>query len=242
MLAVPAGAATVLSSNWAGYVVSPRAARRMQSVSATWTVPSARCTRGREALSAVWVGLGGYRDGATALEQVGTESDCSGAGAPGYSSWVELLPAASQTLRLKVAPGDLVTGSVTVSGHDVTLRLRDETSGRRYSTTRRQARIDVGTAEWIVEAPASCDGAGSCVTTPLADFGSVAFSNATATAGGRTGTLADARFEPTTLVLRQGRNGGPFASAHGTSPVSATPSAYEEGSFTVTYGTGAASP
>ena len=36
---------------------------------------------GRESYSAVWVGLGGYSENASALEQIGTDADCSRSGA-----------------------------------------------------------------------------------------------------------------------------------------------------------------
>jgi Peptidase A4 family len=232
LLAAPAGAA-VLSSNWSGYVAHAPSGRSFTSVSAGWTVPAAACAPGKETHSAVWVGLGGYREGARALEQIGTDTDCTAKGRPIYSSWVELLPAAARPLALKVSPGDLLIASVTVSGRHATLRLRDLTTGRRYSTTRRLSSVDVSTAEWIVEAPSGCTAAGGCRTLELTDFGSVSFANATATASGYTGTVADEAWAKTELVLRQrapeGAPRGPRA------VVSATPTALEGGSFTVSY-------
>jgi hypothetical protein len=237
MLAAPAGAASiVLSSNWAGYVARTGSGHGFQSVSATWTAPAATCSTGAETHSAVWVGLGGYSSNAKSLEQIGTESDCTSSGRASYSSWVELLPAAASPLRLKVSAGDRVSASVTVIGHDVTLRLRNLTTGKRYSTTRHAKKVDVSTADWIVEAPSGCDSAGNCQTLELTDFGSVGFSNATATASGHTGTVADAAWVPTQLLLRQN---GVLASGAGVRPsrtlLSATPSAFDGGSFSVTY-------
>jgi hypothetical protein len=237
--ALPAGAAaaTVVSTNWAGYVAHTISGRGFQSVSASWIAPAASCRAGRETHSAVWVGLGGYSEDAKALEQIGTDSDCSAAGRAGYSSWVELLPAAASTLRLKVSAGDRITASVTVLGHDATLRLRDLTTGKRYSTTRRLNSVDVSTADWIVEAPSGCAADGGCQTLALSDFSSVAFSNATATAAGHNGTIADPAWTTTELLLDQD---GASASGAGDRPlrtlVSATPSAYLGGSFSVTYG------
>lgn len=162
-LLLPAGAdaQSVISSNWAGYVA--RDGRRgFRRVSASWIVPAATCTAGHETHSAVWVGLGGYRVGATALEQIGTDADCTANGRASYSSWVELLPAAAHTLTVKVHPGDEVAASVTVVRRRATLRLSNLTTGRGHSTVRRLAKLDVSTADWIVEAPAGCDGAGRC--------------------------------------------------------------------------------
>ena len=233
-LVTPASAAaTTVSSNWAGYVAhSPSG--RFTSVSAEWTAPAASCTAGRETHSAVWVGLGGYSTGAKALEQIGTEADCGASGQPAYSTWVELLPAGAQNLRLAVRAGDRVVASVTVIGRHATLRLRNLTTGRSYSTTRRLSAVDVSTADWIVEAPSGCAAAGGCQTLDLANFGSVSFANATATSTGRTRTVADGG--GTELLLRQGRVVSGAAAFRGLGVVSATPSPYDGGSFSVAYG------
>lgn len=239
-LASPAAGASLLSSsNWGGYVAhsSTTATGRFGSVSGSWTEPTAACTAGRETYSAVWVGLGGYRQSSKALEQIGTDADCSRAGHARYSAWVELVPAAATTLRLKVSPGDRLTASVSVSGHDTTLRLRDLTTGAAVSRTRRAARIDVSSAEWIVEAPSGCDRKGRCETLPLADFGQVGFSAASATSDGHTGLVEDSSWATTELLLRQDAAGPAVAAGpeRGTL-LTATPSATAAGTFTVTYG------
>lgn len=237
--AADAGAATV-SSNWSGYVASPVAAAGFSSVSGTWTQPAATCSAGSEAYSAVWVGLGGDREGADALEQVGTDVDCSSAGRAVYSAWYELIPAGPVSVAMRVRPGDRLSASVTVKGHGVTLRIRDLTTGAHFSTTKRIANVDVSSAEWIVEAPSVCFASGACGLLPLTDFGSVSFSDATATVGGHTGTIADPDWSATALELRQDaartfrarRRPGRSAAV-----VSADPSAASaaDGSFTVTW-------
>jgi hypothetical protein len=245
-LAVPAGvaaAASVVSSNWAGYVAHTRSGRGFTSVSASWTEPAATCQAGRDTHSAVWVGLGGYAENAKALEQIGTDADCAASGDAVYSSWVELLPAAATTLHLKVAPGDRLSASVTVIGHHATLRLRDLTTGKRYSTTRHVSSVDVSTADWIVEAPSGCTTSGQCETLALTNFGSVAFTNATATAAGHTGTVADARWTTTELTLNQAlAQPGSFRERSVATLVSAIPSSDDGGSFSVAYGEAAGQP
>jgi Peptidase A4 family len=203
-LVCAAGAATV-SANWAGYVASPSASvdSRFSSVSGTWAVPAVTCARGREAHSAAWVGLGGDSEDASALEQTGTDADCSRSGAAAYSAWYELIPAGPVQLPLKLRAGDEMSASVTVASHDVTLRLRDLSTGARSSTTRHVAGVDVSSAEWIVEAPSVCFAANACATLPLSDFGNVAFASATATAAGHVGTIADPSWSATALELRQ---------------------------------------
>jgi len=242
-LAAPAGAqaASAVSSNWAGYVVRPGAARRLRSVSGTWVEPAVKCTAGQASYSAVWVGLGGYSQTAKGLEQIGTDSDCTRSGHAVYSAWVELLPAGPTGLNVKVHPGDRVTASVTVIGRDATLGLRNLTSGERASRTVRVRSQDVSSAEWIVEAPSACFADGSCQTLPLADFGNVAFTGASATLGTTTSTIAAGAWASTTLQLQASRAVRGESSSEGlsgaTALVLATPTRTSpaDGSFTVAY-------
>src|SRR5204863_219937 len=82
----------------------------------SWVQPATTCKAGSSAYSAFWVGLGGFADGLTSLEQTGTESDCTLDGTPRYSAWYEILPAPAIPLKLVVRPGDTISASVAVSG------------------------------------------------------------------------------------------------------------------------------
>lgn len=243
-LAAPAsaGAAPSVSANWAGYVVLPHAGKTFSSVSGSWTAPKVACTAGREGFSAVWVGLGGYRENADALEQIGTEADCARGGSAVYSAWYELIPAAPVTLRLHVSPGDAMTASVTVRANHVTLRLRDLTRGERVSVTRAVTALDASSAEWIVEAPSSCFATNACQTLPLSDFGSVDFTAASATLDGRTAPISSPYWSQSELELRQGAtDAGPGGWRHArveasSALVAATPTALSSaGIFSVNW-------
>jgi len=240
-VAAPAGAST-LSSNWAGWVALPSSSSHASftSVSGSWQVPAVSCTTGQSTYSAVWVGLGGYRANSDALEQVGVDADCSRSGGAHYDSWYELIPAGPVSIPIAVHAGDEMTGSVTVRGNHVTLRLRNLTTGTRYSTTRHAAKIDLSSADWILEAPSSCS-ADSCRTLPLADFGGVSFSAATATGHSHTGPVQDAHWSAQQIELRQGSRSGTarFANGH-VLPVSevvatASPASGPLGGFSVSW-------
>jgi Peptidase A4 family len=231
-----ARASTDVSSNWAGYVALATHGGRFATVSGTWVVPSATCTRGRQ-YSAMWVGLGGDSETAGSLEQVGTEADCGAGGKPAYAAWFEILPAGPVAVPFKVRPGDTVVASSTVAGHLVTLRIRDLTTASRFSTTRRASATDVSSAEWIVEAPSSCSGA-SCTALPLADFGTAAFLGASARLTGARGASSSIQ----ELELQQeSLSAGVRDAASGSGPdrdlVTAAPSprAARTGAFTVTW-------
>jgi Peptidase A4 family len=240
-LAGTASAQPLVSSNWAGYaaVIGPGQGR-FQSVSGTFTQPVASCTRGQESYVGVWVGLGGYATDARALEQIGTDSDCTKAGRPVYDAWFELVPAPPTQIDLAVRPGDEIATSVTVHRHDVTLRLRDYTSGARFSVRRRVSPIDVSSAEWIVEAPSTCASSRSCATLPLTDFGTASFLDATATVGGRTMPAQGPGWSAAALELHQGPDGSGIRLGPGRAgtpgPVAAVPSALSPGgAFSVTW-------
>jgi hypothetical protein len=242
-------AATAVSSNWSGYAVT---GATYSSVTGTWTEPAADCsttTRGSTA-SAFWVGLGGDSSGSDALEQAGTEADCTTTGAAHYTAWYELVPAASVRIPLVVSAGDRVSATVNVRGTTVTVEVGDLTTGRRIARTLKMASPDLRSAEWIAEAPAAVTSAGTEVL-PLTDFGSVAFSDAHATTtSGATGTISDSAWTATRIEL-EARSGGPDGSGDPGRQFAAQISAAEAvpttlgssgSSFKVTWKTAAAAP
>jgi hypothetical protein len=204
--------------------------------SGTWTVSAVTCSNAAT-YSATWVGIGGYSETATALEQTGTEADCN-SGTATYSAWSELVPANSRTLKMTVRPGDRMSASVDVRGTRVTLRLSNVTRGTSYKRTARMASPDVSSAEWIVEAPSGCTNSGSCRQLPLGDFGTVEFTNARATTvAGHTGTIGDTAWSATKVNLSQSGWGGGRGFSSVASTRGALTSALAAGgsSFAVTY-------
>jgi hypothetical protein len=224
-----APAATSVSSNWSGYAVTGTSFR---TVTGSWVVPTANCsssTAGTTA-SAFWIGLGGDSEASNALEQAGTETDCLANGTVNYSAWYELVPAASQKARLAVSAGDRIAASVRVEGTAVTVELRNMTTGAHFARTLRMSAPDTSSAEWIAEAPSALTPGGTTLL-PLTDFGTVRFTDATATsATGHTGAIADNAWTATRIVLRSngggGQGPGPFGqfTAADTGAVEATPS------------------
>jgi hypothetical protein len=222
------------SSNWGGYAIH-RSGVHFRSVFAAWRQPSLTCRPGSPTYSAFWVGIGGFRLSSKALEQVGTEADCTASGRSVASAWFELVPAASKPLKLKVRPGDEIAGAVLVSGHTVKVTLQDRTTNRSATRTLHAPLIDDTSAEWIAEAPSNCVSGNSCRTLPLADFGSTSFDVAgVETTNGGTGSIASNDWQTTKITL----GGGPrqYASFHG-AVGSATPSPLSNSgsAFSITY-------
>jgi hypothetical protein len=245
LAAAPAALAnTTKSTNWAGYAVH-RAGVSFHRVSGTWTQPSASCVVGQPSYSAAWVGLGGYDPASNALEQIGTEVDCTAGGRVSSSAWFELVPAPSHTISLAVAPGDVMRATVTVTGQRVVVDLDNLTTHHRFHKTLETGSIDVSSAEWIVEAPSQCINQFACQALPLADFGSVAFASATVTpVTGPAGTIVDSRWGRTKIRLTPGNQS--FIVARNTSYTAGTaaPSPLRAGGsgFDVLYATATAQP
>ena len=158
------------STNWSGYA----ATGRFTSVSATWTEPAGHCTSATRYAS-FWVGLDGFNS--NTVEQTGSDVDCSG-GSPVYYSWYEMYPAYPVNFRNTVRPGDHLFGSVTFTGGSgYTLVLQDTTRGWSHTVHKTLSGAANSSAEVIAEAPC-CTASGGIL--PLADFGTVNFSNAKA--------------------------------------------------------------
>jgi Peptidase A4 family len=206
----PSAAAAVsstTSSNWAGYVVH-RSGTRFRRVSGSWAVPTATCSPGIPAYSASWVGIGGFSTRSQGLEQTGTDSDCGSSGQPVYTAWYELLPAGAVTVHMDVHPGDRIDASVEISGPRARFHLIDRTTRRSVTATPRVSVLDETSADWIEEAPASCSGGFRCIPTPLANFGSVTFTRASATsARGHTATISSPAWSATKITLGGGDQG-----------------------------------
>jgi hypothetical protein len=242
LAAAPAALAdSTQSSNWAGYAIH-RGGVRYTQATGTWVQPNATCSQGHATYSSVWVGIGGYSLNARALEQIGTEADCTPSGRAVTSAWYELVPDASHTVRLTITPGDRVRATVSVRGTQVTLSLANLTRHRSFTKRLRATTLDTTSAEWILEAPSVCTSAVSCHILPLADFGSAPISSASATTTtGHRGTLSDGHWTATKIDLAA--TGRQFIADPGASLVTAVPSALSAKgtAFTVTY-SGSATP
>jgi Peptidase A4 family len=240
-----ASAATIaseaaVSANWSGYTASANANQRFSSVSGSWIEPAVDCTTG-QGDSAFWVGLGGGGQQSQALEQVGTEADCRSGSAGSHFAWYELVPAAPVRLNLQISPGDHVSGRVTVVGTDITVSLSDETTGASATKQLQMSAPDTSTAEWIAEAPSSCDGSGNCQPLPLTNFGTVKFSNASATADGHTGAISDPSWTAQPVALSaaaSGYNPAALVSSASTADAAPTTLSTDGSSFSVTASSG----
>jgi Peptidase A4 family len=207
-LAAPTAGIDV-SSNWSGYAITgvgstaTNAVTTMSfsDVTGTWVQPAATCPPGQSTSAAIWVGLGGYTVGSSALEQTGTSADCSSSGKATYTAWYELVPEPSVNIKLKIAPGDTITSTVVVKGNDVTVQVKNRTRHTSFTKHLQMEEPDLTSAEWITEAPSECTYAGLCRTVQLTNFGSVTFNRIAALGNGQGGTLNGPSWESTPIQL-----------------------------------------
>lgn len=234
----PSGAGQ--SPNWSGYAVPSSVL--ITAVSGEWTVPTLNCSATPNSGVGIWVGIGGYQwptgGSSGTLLQTGVTADCVN-GVQQNAGFFEEYPSSPNTdkvfIGFPVSAGDqieasvfqgttgawetkvddlstglsgvMVTGGgwgVSADGGNGTFLKQGSTAGLFYSGGY--------TAEWIVEDYARL---GSLV--PLADFGTVSFSNL--------GTS----LSPWYLTANEA-----LAIAHGGS-VLATPSSPSGNGFSVSY-------
>jgi hypothetical protein len=170
------------STNWSGYAAY---GTTFTNVQGEWVVPGTTCTSGQNQYSSFWVGIDGYNS--NSVEQLGTESDCTSSNGHRYYAWYEMYPNPSVTISsMTIHPGDTMGARVSYSNGVFTLAMKDFTTGVVFRTTKSKSTAARSSAEWVAEAPSSFTG-----VLPLANFGTVNFSMASATANGHTGPIND---------------------------------------------------
>jgi hypothetical protein len=240
------------STNWAGYaaITGPSTsdyAKHFTHVSGTWIEPTAACTAAKPTFSAFWVGLGGYKETSKALEQVGSEADCTASGQVSYYAWYEYVPLGPNTIhKIRVNPGDEITATVGAKRDRATITLTDVTTGVSFKHTKRMRspKPDVSAAEWIAEAPSACN-QNRCTPLALTNFGSLTFTNATATSVGidglQTGGIDDSAWIYGAIDLDSNNSRSRFNRIEPSEATTGNLAATGD-SFSVTYGTGSTGP
>src|SRR5437763_4828321 len=140
------------STNWSGYAVAGSSATH---VVGTWTQPVAICSSGENSWSSPWVGIDG--DNSNTVEQIGTDSDCSG-GAPYYYAWYEMYPKSLVLINpnaVRVQAGDSFTAEVTYrsTNSSYLLTLTNNTTLQTFSTSQASRKARRTSVEWVMEGP-----------------------------------------------------------------------------------------
>jgi Peptidase A4 family len=196
--------ATTTSVNWSGYAVetnigSPQA-NAFTDVQATWIVPSLSPSADSKhnAYSSTWIGLDG--DSSKTVEQIGIEQDYIN-GKAVYYAWYEMYPKSPVILDLSIQAGDTIKAEVQYLGNNTyQLSLDDLNDTSPQFTIQIESSKPIrSSAEWIEES-----------TGRLADFNTVTFTNASATAGTTTGTISDPAWQTEEIFLVS-KSGGVLA-------------------------------
>ncbi|KAG7284453.1 hypothetical protein NEMBOFW57_010826 [Staphylotrichum longicolle] len=179
------------SINWAGAVLLGS----YKSVTGTITVPTAKPPSGGSSstqyAASAWVGIDGYTCSSPII-QTGVDVFVKN-GAVSYDVWYEWWPALSYSFSgFPVSAGDSVTMTVTTSSTSAgTVTLKNNSKGKSVSHSFQGESVTLcqAEAEWIIE-DFQLDGQ----FVPFANFGSVTFTRASATAAdGRTVGVSGSR-------------------------------------------------
>jgi len=167
------------SSNWSGAVLtSPPSGQTFKTVVGTFNVPTA--TGGSSTSSSAWVGIDGDTYG-NAILQAGVDFNGDGT----YDSWYEWYPDYAYDFSgFSIESGDEITVTIvatTLAAGTVTLK-NSRTGSSVSKSLSSSSHLGGQNAEWIVE---DFEENGSLV--PLSDFGTITFTNCTATTN--TGTV-----------------------------------------------------
>ena len=189
------------ASNWGGYAVETSLAspqrNAVNAVYGSWRIPTVSGSTSRDTYSALWVGIDGDSD--NTVEQLGTEQDWTPGGQHNYV-WFEMYPHRSFIVSgFPIEPGDTFSASVNYAGGELfVLSITNLTKGVSYTVPPKYTKMKASreSAEWIVEAPS---GGG---VLPLADFGTVSFSNCSAKVNGVTGAINNPawQYDPITMT------------------------------------------
>ena len=209
------------ASNWGGYAVETSlVSPQKNAVSAaygSWRIPTISRSTSAETYSALWVGIDGDSD--NTVEQLGTEQDWTPHGQTNYV-WFEMYPHRSYNITgFPIEPGDTFSAAVNFAGGELfVLSITNLTKRVSYTVPIKYTKMKASreSAEWIVEAPF----AGGVL--PLADFGTVSFSNCSAKVNGVAGAINNSawQYDPITMASGSTIKAQPSAlndsSVHGT--------------------------
>ncbi|MCJ1395127.1 hypothetical protein MMC18_008008 [Xylographa bjoerkii] len=185
---VPDNTGAIGGPNWAGAVLDPPAGKMFNYVYGRFTVPNISPPPGSgdgSWGSAAWVGLGGVHTGNLVQAAIiFTVTSSSGTNVQSNGAFYEWLPGGAAPVTMEISAGDdiALTVSSNSDGSVGTVTIKNLSNGQRFHSALTMpapdSYINGTTAEWIVEDYVT--GAG---LEPLADFGTVTFTECVAKIG-----------------------------------------------------------
>ena len=186
------------SSNWSGYF-SATSGTKYTAVYGSWTADSPTSSGSTTSYDGTWIGIGGITS--TDLIQAGINNSVTSAGAITTQVFYETLPSPAKTIvGFKVLPGDTIIVSIVESAtNSWTITIQDTTQKETYTNTVNYT-SSLSSAEWIEEDPSQTNGQ----LYPLDNFGTVNFTQTTATANGSSNNLTQLNANSITMVNSTG--------------------------------------
>jgi hypothetical protein len=174
------GVGSLSSRNWAGYVAQKaNGSTDFNAITSTWIQPTVKC-EANNAWTVFWVGLDGWLN--NTVEQGGSSAQCIG-GVPQYTLWWEMFPTNSIQTMNTISPGDTITASVTYDPgtQKFQINVQDVTTGQGFIRNEKCAAdqtCERSSTDVIAE---DVGHFGGSTFFPLANYGTMQFTNATTT-------------------------------------------------------------
>src|SRR5262245_5887571 len=196
--------ANTTSTNWSGYAVETNLANPQANaftdVQAKWIVPTVSPSAdGKNAYSSTWIGLDG--NSSKTVEQIGTEQDII-KGEAVYYAWYEMYPKSPVKIDLVIEPGDEIFANVEYLGNNTFQLSLDNLSDDKqpFSIEVESSKPIRSSAEWIVEG-----------TGRVADFDTVMFTDALATANNVEGSISNPAWQAVEITMVTSKSGSVIA-------------------------------
>ncbi|MCJ1385964.1 hypothetical protein MMC17_009089 [Xylographa soralifera] len=185
------------SANWAGAILDAPAGQAYNYVYGVFTVPNASPPPGSgdgSWGSAAWVGLGGVHSEPLIQAAIAsTVNSTNGITMQSFGAFYEWIPAGAASVDMEISAGDEIALTVISNsdGSAGTITIDNQSSGQIFSTAITMpvpdSNIKGDSAEWIVE-----DYMVGTGFEPLADFGTVTFTDCGAMVGSESFGIQDA--------------------------------------------------
>jgi len=178
-----------ISANWSGYVLlrylNEFTPESIRTVWGTWTIPLLQATE-KDSFCSIWMGMDGY-DSKT-MEQIGTAHSYKNGKQENFV-WFQLYPDTPyEILDFPIEVGDSISGSIVtarMNGFDMRIFNNTKKCYTKVPMDCTQSfNAKRSSAQWVVE-PLTINSHPQ----PLANFGTIKFTECTATVGGYYGSI-----------------------------------------------------
>jgi hypothetical protein len=198
---------TVMGSNWCGYAAMTNfdfpTVNSVKEVKGSWKVPKLS-TRKNNTQMDMFIGIDGFSN--QTIELIGTAHDIVDGKQVNYA-WFHIYPANSHSIKIKHFPvdvGDTLEAKVRyLKDGFFEMVIKNCSKGITFVVPKKYTKnvtAERTSAQWIVEAPTIEEN--DVLLNDLADFGTVRFTDCSATISGKKGPIQSKNWVNSSLTMR----------------------------------------